>query len=377
MPRDYYDTLGVPRNATEGEVKQGFRKLAIKFHPDRNPGNKEAEEKFKELNEAYEVLSDKRKRAQYDQFGVAGVGNQGRGGGPGFQGFEGFEGAGDIFEDIFEGFFGGARGRAGVRARKGSDLRYELVVTLIEAYNGVEVPLKIKKQEVCSKCNGTRTKPGTQPKTCPVCKGTGKTQILQGFFTLSQACAKCRGEGRVVDNPCSSCKGSGRKEQLADIKVRILPGIVSGTMLRITGSGDAGDRGGPPGDLYIHVMVKKDPRFERDGDDLAHEVRLSYPRVSLGCEIEVPILPSGKAKVRVPSGTQHGTLLRVREHGMPRFKGRGFGDLFVRVMVDIPKYVTQKQRKLLEALSDSYEGKEKEEGDPGDEGFFKKVFGKG
>ncbi len=373
MPRDLYEVLGVPRNATGDEIKRAFRKLALKYHPDRNSGNKEAEESFKEINQAYEVLADSPKRQLYDQYGFAGLGAGGPGGGfgaGGSGGFEGFGGAefGDVFEDILQGFFSGAQGgRRGQRVRKGSDLKYDLSVTLEQAYSGAEVPIKIYKQEVCPSCRGTKAKQGTGLKTCATCRGAGKVQIVQGFFALSQACPRCGGEGRIIESPCAVCRGAGRQEKEIEVRLRIPAGVSTGTTLRITGAGDAGERGAAPGDLYVHVTVKDDPRFERKEDDLIYDARLSYPKVSLGCEIEVPTLNSDKYRLKVPPGTANGTLLRVREKGMPRMQGRGYGDLFVRIAVDIPKHLDEHQRKLLEDLEKSFSDQE-------NEGFLKRVF---
>ncbi|MBI2070823.1 MAG: molecular chaperone DnaJ [Elusimicrobia bacterium] len=366
MPRDPYEVLDVPRNATEEELKRAFRKLALKYHPDRNPGSQEAENSFKEINAAYEILSDARKRQLYDQYGFAGV-ESGAAGGPG--GAQGFGGAGDfgfgdIFEDVVEGLFGGARRSR--RVHKGADLKYELNVTLEESYRGTEMPLKVKKREACPKCHGTRAKPGTTPKTCPTCHGSGKIQMVHGFFALSQACNRCHGEGHIVESLCNFCGGAGRVEKAVEVRLRIAPGIATGTTLRISGAGDAGERGATPGDLYVHVVVKDDPRFERNGDDLVHDVRLTFPKVALGCEIEVPTLNGEKTRVKVPAGTQNATMLRIRERGMPRFQGRGHGDLFVRVSVNVPKDLSGHQKELLEHLEKSFE--------EDNEGFFKKVF---
>ncbi|MBI4063852.1 MAG: molecular chaperone DnaJ [Elusimicrobia bacterium] len=372
MPRDLYEVLDVPRNATEDEIKRAFRKLALKYHPDRNSGNKEAEEKFKEINQAYEVLADQKKRQIYDQYGFAGLAG-GAGGGPGgedvFRDFGGFGDFGDVFEDVLEGFFGGGGRRRAGRARKGADLRYNLTITLEQAFTGAEMPVKINKRETCSKCQGARAKAGTAPKVCANCRGTGKTQMVHGFFALSQTCSRCHGEGQVVEHPCPNCRGSGRMEKEVEVRLRIPAGIPSGTTLRVTGAGDAAERGSLAGDLYVAVMVKDDPRFERQGDDLVHEIKLSFPKVSLGCEIEVPSLNGERAKVKIPPGTPNGTLLRIRERGLPRFQGRGRGDLFVRVAITIPKHLTEAQRDLLEKLEQSFE---EETG----EGFFKRVFGR-
>ncbi|MBI4368936.1 MAG: molecular chaperone DnaJ [Elusimicrobia bacterium] len=369
MPRDLYEVLGVARNATDDEIKRAYRKLALKHHPDRNPGNKEAEEHFKEANQAYEALSDSKKRQLYDQYGFAGLGAAGGGPGAGAGGVGGFEGFGDfggVFEDVLEGFFGGG-GRRRTRPRKGSDLRYDLAVTLEEAYHGMEAPVKIRKREACGACRGSRVKAGSQPKTCPTCRGAGQVQITQGFFALSQACTRCGGEGKIIDQPCPACHGAGRQEKTVDMRLRIPPGISSGVTLRISEAGDAGERGGPPGDLYVNVTVKDDPRFERDGDDLIHEVRLGYPKMVLGVEIEVPVISGERCRLKVPAGTQQAALLRLREKGMPRFQGRGLGDLFIRIVVDIPKDITSDQKRLLEELERSFAETE-------NEGFFKKVF---
>lgn len=368
MPKDPYELLGVPRNATDDEVKRAFRKLALKYHPDRNPGNKEAEESFKEINHAYEILSDPKKRQLYDQYGHAGLGAAaGQGAGAGFEGFSG-AGFGDVFEDILEGFFGGAGGgRRASRSRRGNDLRYDLAISLEQAYHGAEIPLRIRRQETCSACNGTRAKQGTGLKTCSTCHGAGKVQMVQGFFALSQTCPRCHGEGRMVESPCPKCHGAGREERDVEIRLKIPPGIVTGATLRVSGAGDAGGHGGTRGDLYVAVMVKNDPRFERKEDDLVYDVRLSYPKAAMGCEIEVPTLNGEKCRLKVPAGTPAGSMLRVREKGMPRWQGRGAGDLFVRVAVEVPKHLNDHQRKLLEDLEKSFVDQE-------DEGFFKKVF---
>lgn len=362
--RDPYELLGVQKNATEDEIKRAFRKVALKYHPDRNPGNKEAEEKFKEANQAYEILSDSKKRQLYDQYGEAGI-NAGAAGGGGFQG--GFEGAGfgNVFEDILEGFFGAQGGRRS-RARKGADLRYDLSVTLEEAYHGTEFPIKIQKQQTCPSCRGSRSKPGTEAKVCSNCHGTGQVQIMQGFFAMSQACSRCHGEGRVISSPCPTCRGAGKVMGTSEFKVRIPAGIPDETTLRISGGGDAGERSGPAGDLYVRVHVKEDPRFERKDDDLIHDVKMRFSRLALGAEVDVKALDGHALKVKIPGGTQHGSLLRVAGKGMPRFQGRGYGDLFIRVSVDIPKDLSSHQKELLEKLEESFE----EDG----KSFFKKVF---
>lgn len=391
---DYYDLLGVPRNADEAEVKRAYRKQALKYHPDRNPGDAKAEAKFKEVNQAYEVLSDPGKRRLYDQFGEAGV-QQGAGAGAGnpFSGFGGMGGGadvGDIFGDIFENFFqggGGSQSRR-KRARRGHDLKYEVEVTLEEAFEGTRLPLKYERVEGCSTCDGSGAKPGTGLKRCGTCGGSGRVQFSQGFFAMTQACSTCGGEGHIVETPCASCHGSGRRRAAHKVTIRIPPGIYDGATLRIAGEGEAGGRGGEAGDLFVHVRVKPHPKFHREEDDLVYDARLSYPQAALGCKTTVPTIEGEGARIRIPAGTADGSAFRVKGRGMPRLKGRGHGDLIVRVRLDVPKDATPRQRELLEALAremgvhetlaDGPEASHEEPAKDGDDkggGLFKKFFG--
>jgi len=364
--RDYYEVLGVSKGAGADELKTAYRKLALQYHPDRNQGNKSAEEKFKEINEAYEVLSDAQKRAAYDQYG-----HSGGGAGPGgFGGFEGAQGFGDIFGDIFGEMFGGG-GRSGGRgrARKGADLRFDHTVTLNEALTGTQSTLRVTRPSTCTQCKGSGAKPGTSLKTCPDCRGQGQVRVTRGFFTLAQTCPRCQGEGQIVENPCPECRGQGRVRSTENITVRVPPGVEEGTTLRVPGGGEAGPRGAAPGDLYVVLHVKADPRFERDGEDLVTARHASVPLAALGGEMEVPTLEK-PVRINIPAGTQSGTVFRVRGAGMPRLQGSGRGDLHVRVIVDVPTKLTKEQKKLLADLAKTM-GEETD--DAG--GVFKKVFG--
>ncbi|MBI4055009.1 MAG: molecular chaperone DnaJ [Elusimicrobia bacterium] len=369
MPRDYYSTLSVPRTATTEEIKQAYRKLALRYHPDKNPGDASAEEKFKELNEAYQVLSDPQKKAQYDQFGTVGTG-------PGFAGGNPFgdvgAGLGDIFGDIFENFFGGEGGgrRRASRLRKGADLRYDLSISLEEAYHGTQAPLQFERVQACEACGGTGAKAGTGLKRCSTCRGSGRIQYAQGFFSLTQTCNRCQGEGQIIENPCSRCQGNGKVRRRAELKVRVPPGIREGTSLRIAGEGEVGGFGAPPGDLYVLVQIRRHPTFERLEDDLLIEKKISFPHAALGTLLEIATLNQEKAKIKVPAGTQSGTVFRVREMGMPRLQRRGYGDLMVKILVEIPQDLTERQRELLQEFSKTLG--EEESSSP--RGFFKRAF---
>lgn len=380
MPGDYYQILGVPRNATEAEIKAAYRKLALKHHPDRNPGDKAAEEKFKEANTAYEALSDPKKRQMYDQFGAAGVEGASAPGGPGFGGFRGD--FGDVFGDIFENFFGELGGRRGARPRRGADLRQDVSVTLEDAAEGTQIPLEFEKVQECGDCHGSGAKPGTGLKRCAQCRGSGRVQFSQGFFSLSQTCSACGGAGQAVETPCRDCRGAGRIRKSTRLTVRIPAGVHEGTTLRISGAGEAGGRGSPPGDLYVQVRVQPHPKFERDGDDLLYRTRLSFPQAALGAEISVPTLNGSKAKIKIPGGVQNGAVFRIRDKGMPRLTARGHGDLLVEVRIEVPKSLTPRQRELLKEFDstlDHHEEPEPPQEKPGgkdpDSGFFKKIFG--
>lgn len=353
--KDYYELLGVSRSAADKEIKDAYRQMALKYHPDKNPGNKEAEEKFKEINEAYEVLSDSQKKQLYNQYGHAGVGAGGPGAGPGFGGYDssGFGGdagdLGDMFGDILEGVFGQQRtGRSGRRssAARGADLRYDATMDFRDAVFGTEISLSIPRHESCPRCQGSGAKPGSNRKTCSTCKGAGKMRMSQGFFSMVQTCPKCQGEGTVIDTPCPDCRGSGKKANTAAIKVKIPAGVDEGSSLRVRGEGEAGERGGPGGDLYVVIHVKKDPNFEREGNDLIMERHISFAQAALGGEVTVPTL-EGNVTMKVPAGTQGHTTFKLKQKGVPYLTGRGRGDLLVKMVVDVPKNLSEKEKQLL------------------------------
>ena len=353
--RDFYEVLGVPKNAPEDELKKAYRKLAMKFHPDRNQGDaaKGAEEKFKEIKEAYEILSDPQKRAAYDQYGHAGVDPNMRGGMCGGEGFGGFaEAFGDIFGDMFGGAGGARGGRGGRQVYRGNDLSYAMEVTLEEAAHGKDAQIRIPSWDECDTCHGSGAKPGTQPKTCGTCQGSGVVQMRQGFFAVQQACPHCRGTGKIIPEPCTSCHGQGKIKQQKTLEVKIPAGIDDGMRIRSTGNGEPGSNGGPPGDLYIEIRVKKHEIFERDGDDLHCEVPVSFVTAALGGEIEVPTL-AGKAAIDIPEGTQHGKTFRLRGKGIKGIRSSYPGDLYCHIIVETPVKLTEYQRKLLKDFDDS------------------------
>jgi molecular chaperone DnaJ len=345
--RDYYEVLGVARAATDQEIKSAYRKLALKHHPDRNPGDAAAEEKFKEAAEAYAVLADADKRAAYDRFGHAAV-NQG-----GAQGFDPsvFSDFGDILGglgDIF-GFgdvFGG-RGRRG--PRRGADLRYDLEISFEESATGRETSLKIPREETCETCKGSGAAAGSGPETCTQCRGAGQVRYQQGFFTVARTCPQCRGAGRIITKPCATCRGNGRVTQERQLTVKIPPGIATGQRLRLHGEGEHGSQGAPPGDLYIVVHVADHPVFQREDDDLHCELAVGYPTLALGGSVQVPTL-DGEETLTIPEGTQSGATFRLRGRGMPNVSGRGKGDLHVAIKVAVPKKLSREQRKTLEEL---------------------------
>jgi len=369
--RDYYDVLGVSKGAGPDEIKAAYRKFAIKHHPDKNPGDKQAEEKFKELNQAYSVLSDPEKRKAYDQFGHAGVEGMGAGA-AGQGGFEGFSGGlGDIFGDIFEQAFGGARGgRASRGGQPGRDIRVDRDVTMPEVLSGVDVTLDVSNLQTCDTCSGSGAKPGTGQKKCSQCQGRGQVRISQGFFTMAQTCPRCRGYGEIIENPCQTCSGTGRVHRNRKVKVRIPPGVEDGTTLRITGSGEAGERGAQAGDLYVVVRVIGDKRFEREGANIYTDATISFPLAALGGEIDVASL-EGNVKLKIPAGTQPGVHFRVSDHGLPSLRSRSRGDLFVRIHVAVPKKLDKDERKLIQDLA----VKLGETNLSKDEGVFRRVFG--
>ncbi len=367
---DYYELLGVDRNATAEELKKAYRKLAIQYHPDKNPGDKKAEEKFKEISEAYEVLSDPEKRAAYDRFGhaaVAGAGGAGAGMHDPFEVFRevfGGMGGGGIFDHIF----GSGETRTGGSRSRGADLRYDLEITLEEALRGAEKEIDLLKPETCKRCDGTGADAGSRPKTCPVCRGHGQVISSRGFFQVSQTCGHCRGTGEIIEKICTECRGEGRVEKRSRIKLRIPAGIEEGSRLRSTGNGEAGFRGGGPGDLYVVIHIKQHPVFERDGADLYCEVPLSFATAALGGDLEVPTL-DGKANVKIPAGTQSATIFKLRGKGMPHLQSRSTGDLLVRVLVEVPTKLSAEQRQKLIEFAELT----REENQPLHKRFFEKA----
>jgi molecular chaperone DnaJ len=341
--RDFYETLGVAKNASDDEIKKAYRKLAMKFHPDRNPDSKQAEDKFKEAKEAYEMLSDPQKREAYDRFGHAGVDpNVGGGAGAGFSG--GFSDAfGDIFGDIFG---GGGRQRGGPQVYRGADLRYNLDITLEQAANGFDTTIRVPSWDECETCHGSGAKPGTAPTTCGTCGGHGQVRMQQGFFSIQQTCPKCHGSGKVIPDPCSPCAGSGRVKRNKTLEVKIPAGIDDGMRIRSTGNGEPGMNGGPPGDLYVEIHIKQHAVFQRDGDDLHCEMPISFAKAAIGGEIEVPTL-TGKVSFSVPEGTQSGKTFRLRSKGIKGVRSGFPGDLFCHVVIETPIKLTDRQKDLL------------------------------
>jgi len=370
--RDYYEIIGVTKTASEGEIKSAYRKQAMKYHPDRNPGDRAAEEKFKEAAEAYAILADAEKRSLYDRFGHAGV-KSAAGAGAGFDPsvFQEFGDFADILGNMF-GFgdlFGGSRRRGG--PQRGADLRYDLEISFEESARGAETAVQIPRQENCESCHGSGAAPGSSPTTCPQCRGQGQVRFQQGFFTVARTCPQCRGAGKIVTKPCATCHGAGRVAKERKITVKIPPGIATGQQLRLQGEGEAGSAGGPAGHLYVVVHVQDHEFFRRDGVNLFCEIPVNFTTVALGGDIQVPTL-DGTETVRVPEGTQTGTTLRLKGKGMPDVGGRGRGDLFATVQVKTPKKLTRDQRRLLEQLGaalppEKFEPRPRGEDDSNDE----------
>jgi molecular chaperone DnaJ len=371
--RDYYEILGVVRTATEQEIKSSYRKLALKYHPDRNPGDKTSEEKFKEAAEAYSVLIDTDKRHMYDRFGHAGLGGAASGFDP--NAFTGFEdilgGLGDIFG--FGDVFGAGRRRGG--PQRGADLRYDLEISFHEAAKGTEASIQIPRQDACETCGGSGAAAGSQPTTCPQCHGRGQLRYQQGFFTVARTCGQCRGTGSIITKPCATCRGAGRVQQERKLSVRIPAGIATGQRLRLSGEGEAGPGGGPPGDLYVVIHVQEHPFFQRDGNDLYCEVPLNFTTLALGGDIRIPTI-DGHESFQIPAGTETGATFRIRGRGMPDVNGRGHGDLLVTVKVSTPKKLSKDQKKLLEQLAATLPKEEFEPtplSDHADKGLFDRV----
>ena len=340
--RCYYETLAIDRTASDGEIKAAFRKYAMQHHPDRNPGDKTSEHRFKEINEAYEVLKDPDKRAAYDRFGHAAF-EHGMGGGAGF-------GAdfSTTFSDLFEGIFGMAAGRGRSSGReRGADMRYNMEITLQEAFIGKNAQIRIPTPVTCEACSGSGAKAGTKPKTCPMCGGHGRVRHAQGFFTLERTCPNCHGRGQSIDTPCASCSGSGRVSRERTLAVNIPAGVEDGTRIRLAGEGEAGVRGGPAGDLYIFLSIGAHPFFQREGADLHCRIPVSMVTAAVGGEFEVPTIDGGKTKVKVPEGTQSGRRFRLGGKGMPVLRSRQSGDMYVQVVVETPQKLTKRQRELL------------------------------
>lgn len=350
--RDFYEVLGVAKSASADEIKKAYRKLAMKYHPDRNPGDKAAEEKFKEANEAYEMLSDPQKKAAYDRFGHAGVDPNGMGG-SGMGGGADASGFADAFGDIFGDIFGGGRGRsAGPQVYRGADLRYNLEITLEQAAHGFDTNIRIPSWDECTVCHGSGAKAGTSPQTCPTCGGHGQVRMQQGFFSVQQTCPHCHGSGKVITDPCTSCHGAGRVKHNKTLEVKIPAGIDDGMRIRSSGNGEPGVNGGPNGDLYVEIHIKPHKVFQRDGDDLHCEMPISFARAALGGDIEVPTL-NGRVSFNVPEGTQSGKVFRLRGKGIKGVHSSTPGDLFCHVVVETPVKLTERQKTLLREFDDS------------------------
>ncbi|MCG6884921.1 MAG: molecular chaperone DnaJ [Silicimonas sp.] len=369
--RDYYEVLGVSKGSSADEIKKAYRQKAKELHPDRNKDNPNSEAQFKEANEAYEVLKDAEKKAAYDRFGHAafegGMGG-GRPGG-GFHGQGDFASAfSDVFDDLFGDIMGGRRGGGGRRAVRGSDLRYNLRISLEDAFTGMQKTVQVPTAVSCATCNGSGAEGGTEPTTCPTCSGMGKVRASQGFFTVEKTCPTCSGLGQIIQNPCKSCKGAGRVEKDRSLSVNIPAGVETGTRIRLAGEGEAGLRGGPSGDLYIFIEVAEHPLFQRDGNVLFCRVPVSMTSAAIGGDIEVPTIEGGRSRVKIPAGSQSGRQMRLRGKGMPSLRGGGAGDMLIELAVETPVNLTARQKELLHEFE-----KLSEENNPESSGFLKKM----
>jgi molecular chaperone DnaJ len=372
--RDFYDVLGVSRNANADELKKAYRNLAKKYHPDQNQGDKDAEQRFKELNEAYDALKDEQSRAAYDQFGHAAFdgGMGGRGGPGGMGGFGAGASMSDIFDDLFGEFMGGRGGRGGRRdggQSRGHDLRYNMEISLEEAFEGKKAQIRVPSSVACDVCHGSGAAPGSSPVTCGTCQGHGKVRASQGFFTIERTCPTCHGRGQTIDKPCTACHGAGRVEKERTLSVNIPAGVEDGTRIRLAGEGEAGMRGGPAGDLYIFLSVRPHALFQRDGADLFFRVPISMSTAALGGEIEVPTLGGKRVKVKVAEGAQTGRQFRLKGKGMPVVNSRETGDLYIQITVETPVNLTKKQKELLK----EFEASSSDSNSPESSGFFAKV----
>jgi molecular chaperone DnaJ len=364
--QDFYELLGVSKSASADDLKKAYRKLAMQYHPDRNPGDKAAEHKFKAISEAYDVLKDEQKRAAYDRFGHAAFESGRGGGGAGDFGFA--AGFADIFDEMFGDFMGGRRGQ-GANAR-GNDLRYNLEITLEEAFKGKQTTVRVPTMSMCEACGGTGAEAGSKPVSCPTCYGNGRVRAQQGFFTIERTCPSCHGAGRVIDNPCRKCGGQGRLRKEKTLSVAIPAGVEDGTRIRLAGEGEAGLRGGAPGDLYIFLAVKPHRFFQRDAANIHCRVPISMPSAALGGAIEVPTIDGGRAKVNIPAGTQSGHQFRLRNRGMSVLRSSSRGDMYVQVVVETPVHLTKRQQELLREFEKAGDGRTTH---PESEGFFAKV----
>ena len=353
--RDFYEVLGVEKGASQPDLKKAFRKLAMKYHPDRNPDDKEAEAKFKEINEAYEVLSDEQKRAAYDRFGHAGVDPSAGGGG--FGGGGAGPNFADIFGDVFGDIFGQGQGRGGARNNRGADLRYTLELDLEDAVKGTTVEIRIPTLVECETCHGSGAKAGTSPTNCTTCGGVGQIRMQQGFFSVQQTCPACRGSGKIIKDPCGDCHGQGRKEKKKTLSVKIPAGVDTGDRIRLAGEGEAGANGGPAGDLYVQVAVREHSLFRREGKDLYTEVPISFVDAALGGELDVPTL-DGRVKLKIPAETQTGKMFRLRGKGVTPVRGRSAGDFLCRVIIETPVSLTKHQKDILKEFNESIENED-------------------